>query len=141
MATAPALVYKTRKDYSKYVPVLMNAEKTKIVSYPHPSDIFFRGKLAYPTSLKEGYFLDNRGIGKNVAFLDFTYESYSQLKKAPTMEELMSNILDKEPLLNLWDCGARDRFSDETIELNDLIEKGFPGCNPLVIEYKVRFDK
>jgi len=136
-ASAPALVYKTRKDYAQYVPVMMNAEKTQIVSYPDPTDVFFRGKPAYPTPLRGGFLLDNRGIGPNVAFLNYTYNDYSRLKNAPTMEQLMNNLLDKNPLLEMWNCGARASFKNEVTELNALIEKGFSGCHQLVKENKV----
>ncbi|MDD4921296.1 MAG: hypothetical protein PHS30_02330 [Bacteroidales bacterium] len=139
MATAPVIIYKTKKDYSQYVPVIMNAEKTRIMSYPHPTDLFFRGKPAYPTPLDKGYFLDNRGIGIHVAFLNYTYEIYSQLKDAPSMEQLMKNLLDKSPLLELWNCGSRAGFKDEVKELNALIKKGLPGCHQLVRENKVYF--
>ena len=137
MASAPVVIYKTRKDYSRYVPVTMDAGKIRIVSYPDPTDVYFRGKLAYPTPLNGGYFLDNRGIGPNVAFLNYTYETYSQLKEVPTMEQLTNSILDKTPLLELWKCGKRADLKDEVKELNILIEKGFPGCNRLVTENKV----
>jgi hypothetical protein len=136
--TSPALVYKTRKDYSQYVPVMMNAEKTKIISYPHPTDIYYKGNLAYPTPLKNGYLLDNRGIGPNVVFLNYTYEAYSQLKKPLSMEQMLNNILDKDPLYELWNCGSRAGFKDEVNELNLLIDKSFPDCNQLVKELKVQ---
>ena len=32
-------IYKMKKDYSKLVPVLMNEERTRIVSYPDPVDL------------------------------------------------------------------------------------------------------
>ncbi|MFA7043907.1 MAG: hypothetical protein WC186_06150 [Bacteroidales bacterium] len=136
-AMAPILIYKTMKDYSQYVPVIMNAEKTKIVTYPDPTDVYYGGKLAYPTPLNNGYFLDNRGIGANVAFLNYTYEAYSRLKTAPTMEQLMNSLLDKSPLLELWNCGTRDGNKEEVNRLNTLIEKGFPGCKQLVKMPKV----
>lgn len=131
-ATASALVYKTRKDYSRYVPVILNDEKTKIVSYPDPSDIYYQGKLSYPTPLDNGFLLDNRGIGPNVAFLKLTYEAYSQLKGSLTMQQMMDSLLDKTPLLELWNCGPRDHFKDEVNDLNALIKKGFPDCDKLV---------
>jgi len=136
-ATPPALVYKTRKDYSQFVPVTMNVEKTKIVSYPDPTDIYYKGKLAYPTHLSKGYLLDNRGISTNVAFLDYTYETYSQLKEPLTMDLMMRHLLDKSPLIELWNCGSRPGFKDEVKELNFLIENGFTGCTQLVKDYKV----
>jgi len=136
-ALAPILIYKTTKDYSQYVPVIMNAEKTKIITYPDPTDVYYGGKLAYPTLLDNGYFLDNRGIGPNVVFLNYTYEAYSRLKAAPTMEQLMNSLLDKSPLLELWNCGIRDGNKEEVNRLNTLIEKGFPGCKRLVKMPKV----
>jgi hypothetical protein len=136
--TPPALVYKTRKDYSQYVPVIMNVEKTKIISYPDPADVYYKGALAYPTQLKNGYLLDNRGIGPNVAFLNYTYETYSQLKNSLSMEQMMNNLLDKDPLYELWNCGSRASFKNEVDELNLLIDKRFPNCNQLVKELKVQ---
>ncbi|MDD4713516.1 MAG: hypothetical protein PHP34_09320, partial [Bacteroidales bacterium] len=80
---------------------------------------------------------DNRGIGPNVVFLNYTYEAYSRLKAAPTMEQLMNSLLDKSPLLELWNCGIRDGNKEEVNRLNTLIEKGFPGCKQLVKMPKV----
>ena len=39
-------IYKTRKDYSRLVPVLMDETRTRIVSYPAPTDLKTNGKLA-----------------------------------------------------------------------------------------------
>lgn len=123
-----AIVYKTTKDYSRNVPVLMNKEHTQIASYPAPTDTYYQGKLAYPTPLKEGYLLDNRGIGANVAFLNYTYEEYSKLKVTPSIDELKKQIIDYYPLIELWNCGLRSQYKDEIKELNELIESGFKGC-------------
>ena len=38
VASPPVLIYKTRKDYSHNVPVIMDASRRRIVSYPAPSD-------------------------------------------------------------------------------------------------------
>jgi hypothetical protein len=136
-ALPPVIVYKTSKDYSRNVPVMMNEDKTQIVSYPHPNDIYFNGSLAYPTPLEKGYLLDNRGIGLNVAFLDFTYEQYAAFKDVPERSMLLGHIIDKNPLSELWNCGTQSQEKDEPAELNSLIEKGFPGCKQLVKIYKV----
>jgi len=129
-----AIVYKTVKDYSGLVPVIMNNERTQIVSYPAPSDVFFKGKLAKPTPLKDGYWLDNRGINQNVAFTSYTYEEYSALKETPLMNVLLSKIIDKYPLKELIGCGPRSKYSNETEDLNKLIDRRFEGCN--IIEIK-----
>jgi hypothetical protein len=118
------LVYKTRKDYSNNVPVLLSADKTKIVSYPDPSD--FRNMETFPTpaKLRQGYLLDQRGIGLYVAYLKLTYEEYAALKTVPGQKEMMAMIIDKNPLTQLCNCGNRQAFTDVEKQLNDLIAAG-----------------
>ncbi len=129
-----AIVYKTIRDFSDLVPVIMNSEKTKILSYPAPSDIFYKGKLAKPTLLKNGYLLDNRGINENVVFLNYTYEEYSKLPETPSIQDMLSRIAEKNPLSELIDCGLRSRYQDEAKELNSLIDSNFPGCKKAKIK-------
>lgn len=118
----PTIIYKTKKDYNKFVPVILSEDKSKIVSYPHPSDILVNDKFSYPTQLEKGYLLDNRGINNNVAFLSMTYEEYSKLEKAPLLEELFSMIIDKAPLVEIYNCGNRYTFKNEiSVDLNKLI--------------------
>lgn len=117
------LVYKTKKDYSNFVPVLLSDDKTEIISYPHPNDLIVGNGFPFPTTLNKHYLLDNRGINKNVAFLKFTYQEYSELKTVPTLKELFDNILDKDPLIELCDCGNKTAFSDPVKQLNLLISK------------------
>jgi len=117
------IIYKTTKDYQFNVPVILSDDKAEIVSYPHPSDLFYEGKLALPSQLHNGYLLDNRGIGKNVAFLKYTYEEYSKLKQVPTLKELYEMIIDKNPLTELWNCGKKTDFYDIESQLNQMIDK------------------
>lgn len=126
------IVYKTRKDYSDFVPVTMNAQRTQIVSYPSPKDVYYRGKLAKPTSLKNGYWLDNRGINESTVFLKYTYEEYSLLKEAPEYQEMLLNILDKKPFVEIISCGLRSQYKNEEEELNTLIDGNFAGCKYLL---------
>jgi len=123
-----SIVYKTTGNFDDYVPVIMNVEKTKIVTYPAPTDLFYKGVLAKPTILKNGYLLDNRGITENVVFLNYTYEAYSKLKEAPALNELLKNIKEKYPLKELIYCGLRYQYKNEVKELNVLIDAGFPNC-------------
>lgn len=124
--SSPAVfVYKTKADYSHLVPVLMDGPRTRIVSYPHPRDLIIGGKLCLPTLLSNGYWLDNRGIGPNVAFLSYTYEEYAKLPMSPTMEELIAHIHDKYPLTEWHECGRRADYKNIVFELNKLIEQGF----------------
>jgi hypothetical protein len=117
-----AIVYKVRKDLMDKVPVILSADGSTIVSYPHPSDLKGPNGLAVPTVLHKGYLLDNRGINKHVAFLNMTYEAYAALPEAPTEEALMTMLKEKKPLLELCDCGSRGRFTDVVKELDQLID-------------------
>lgn len=115
------IVYKTRNNYNDLVPVGLSDDKTKIVSYPDPKDVQSQPK---PTALDNGYLLDHRGIGKNVAFLKITYEAYAQLPQAPPMDSLQKWILDKNPLLEIYACGQRYHDKDLEEELNASIQSG-----------------
>jgi hypothetical protein len=127
-----ALVYKTKGDYYDRVPVLMNAERNRIVAYPDPVDLYQGTVPSLPTKLKDGYLLDNRGIGSNVAFLTYTYQTYGALEQAPSMQQLMDSLLDRNPLTELWDCGSRSLYQKETEELNALIDEGFQNKKALI---------
>lgn len=123
-----AVVYKTKKDYSNQVAVTMNAQRTEIISYPSPKDVYYKGKLAKPTPLKNGYWLDNRGVNENTVFLNYTYEEYSALKEAPALKEMMLCIVDKNPFTEIVNCGVRSQYKNEEEELNKLIDSNFLGC-------------
>jgi hypothetical protein len=120
----PAIVYKTKADYSKYVPVTLSADKTQIVAYPAPKDVYYNGKLAYPTALEDGYWLDNRGIGPNTAFLRVTYDEYSKWPQVPKLSELYLLIIDKDPFTEIYKLGSRSRFTHPVADINKVIKKG-----------------
>ena len=119
-STQPVFIYKTKNDYSNLVPVLLSDDKSKIVSYPSPTDI---NTTILPTPLKNGYLFDNKGIFPNVAFLNLTYDDYAKLKDVPSLEKLYALIIDKDPLIELCDCGKRNSFDDIIKQLNQLIEE------------------
>jgi len=118
-----AIVYKTRKDYSKLVPVTLSADGKQIVSYPAPEDLKAGDKYLYPTRLHKGYLLDNKGIGPNTAFLNVSYERYARLKTAPSMAQLQRMILTRAPFKELCDCGPLNSYKAPTKELNAAIDK------------------
>ncbi len=122
-AGPPTLVYKTKADYSKNVPVILSEDKSMIVSYPHMSDLSYKGEMAYPKELDKGYFLDNRGITENVAFLSVTYSEYANFEELPTADELFVLIIDNDPLTELYDCGNRNQWKDPELKLNEIINK------------------
>jgi len=126
----PTFIYKTGHDYFNNVPVTLSADKKTVVAYPGPGDVFYMGKLAYPTRLSGGYLLDNRGINVDVAFLKYTYEEYSQLKTAPSLDELYANIVDKNPLTELYDCGSREQYKDPN-DFEGLVKEKFKRCKKI----------
>ncbi len=119
---APVIIYKTNSDFYNNVPVMLSDDKTDIISYPDITDVYYAGKLAYPTRLANGYLLDNRGVSKNVAFLRYTYEEYSKLSATPSKDELMKMIISKNPLTELYKC---DKLPKNDIQkLNEVINGG-----------------
>lgn len=124
LANVPIIIYKTKQDYSQQVPVTMSADKMSIVSYPAPSDVYYGAELAYPVTLKDGYFLDKRGVDQNSAFTKWTYYEYSRLQKTPTQEEIKKMLLETDPFTEMWYCGTRNDFKDLENELNNAIVKG-----------------
>lgn len=116
-----AIIYKTSGDYNNNVPVILNDEKTKIVSFPDPADLRRGGELTLPDELANGFLLDNRGINEHVAFLSLNYEEYVALDKIPNAEEMMGLVIDVDPLIVMYDCGLRSDFKDISAELNQAI--------------------
>jgi len=118
----PTLVYKTKANYNQLVPVILDEDRKEIISYPHPKDVLRNHKLAMPTALAEGYLLDERGIGLQVAFLKLTYEEYAKLEQAPPLAEMYAMIVDKDPLVFLCNCGNGSAFTNKEQQLNALIK-------------------
>jgi hypothetical protein len=117
------IIYKTRNDYAGLVPVMLSESKDEIVSYPHPSDVLRKGDSAYPTRLSNEYLLDNFGINSNVAFLRLTFIEYGQLEIVPSPETLFLFIIDKDPLLEMYNCGNKYAFRNGVNDLNLLIDR------------------
>jgi hypothetical protein len=120
----PTIIYKTKKDYSKNVPVMLSSDKSRIVSYPAVSDIGANGNYTYPDILIKNYLLDNRGIGPDVAFLSLTYEEYGRLKEIPPLAELYKMIIDKDPLTEMYNCGNRQQYAKGVEDFNKIIKSG-----------------
>jgi hypothetical protein len=118
------IIYQTTKDYSQLVPIILSEDGKTIESYPDVKDVFYNGVLAYPTKLNKGYWLDNRGIGKNVAFINLTYEEYSKLPKTPLPDALMKMVVDAKPIVRMYNCGLRSTYKNIEEELNSKIDKG-----------------
>lgn len=124
IASPPVIIYKTNNDYSKNVPVILSEDKSKVISFPAQRDIIKGDDFVYPTKLANGYWLDNRGINQNTAFLKFTYEDYYNMDNIPDPARLINYILDKEPFTEIYQCGRRGDYKNLEAELNQKIEMG-----------------
>lgn len=91
MLLPPVIIYKMSGDYADNVPVTLNADGTKIVSYPAPSDVSVQ--YSTPLPLADGFWLDRRGVSDNSVFTLYTYKEYASLPSAPTPNELMGKII------------------------------------------------
>jgi len=118
----PTIVYKTKADYNNNVPVVLSEDKRRIISYPHPKDVYYNGELSVPIELSKGYLLDNRGIRENTVFLKMSYEEYANLSGPPKIADMEKMIIDKDPFSEICNCGNRAQFENEVDELNKLIE-------------------
>jgi hypothetical protein len=127
LPSPPAIVYKTKENYDQNVPVLLSADKKRVVSFPAQSDIRINDKFPYPDKLENGYLLDNRGINQNAAFLKFTYEDYYNMDNIPTAERLINYILDDDPFIEMYDAGRRGSFENPVEEINQVIREGKTG--------------
>lgn len=121
----PMVIYKMKRDYSRNVPILLSDDKKEIVSYPHPMDLMgMTSKEVMPIRLHDGYYLDRRGINKNVAFLNISYNSYRKLRKPLGIKEIEKLILDRNPLTQILIC-PNLTYSENNIEkINSMIDKG-----------------
>ncbi len=123
-AGPPVIIYKTKKDYTTNIPIMLSDDKKTVVNYPDIKDIYFNNELAVPAHLANGYLLDNRGIGPNCAFTQFTYESYSKLKITPSPNDFLPLLIDSDPLLEMYNCGTKYQYSNIIDELNKKITEG-----------------
>jgi len=128
-----AVVYRTRGDYANLVPVGMSADRTKITSFPAPTDI--RPATCKPIVLEGGYLLDRRGVGKNTVFLDYTYEEYAGLPQAPSPDTLKAHVTDFNPITGLYvlPVSAGEAWSDPS-KANAYVRDAFAGCKVVVAE-------
>lgn len=119
-----AIIYLTRSDYFYNVPVILSADKKTLVSYPDPRDLTVNGKLCLPTRLEKEYLLDNRGITPDAAYISMSYEAYSKLLQAPSSEEIMNMIVDKNPFRRMYLGNVKSSYQDIENQLNTIITSG-----------------
>lgn len=116
------IIYKAKRSYRNSVPVILSADKRSIISYPDPHDLSVNGKNATPVYLGKGYYLDNRGIDTNTAFLSASYSDYAKLKTPPLIDEMQGMIRDRRPIDFMCDCGLRASYADPVAAAKKLVK-------------------
>lgn len=116
--TAPVIIYKSREDYSAYVPVRLSEDGSRIISFPAPQDLKSGELFLKPIRLKQSYWLDQQGVGPTTAFLQITYEEYAALESVPAPQQLMDQILVKAPFVEMYHCGRVTDFKYVAKEIN-----------------------
>jgi hypothetical protein len=84
--------------------------------------------FAILTKLENGYLLDNRGINVNVAFTSFKYKEYAAMETAPSIDQLLESIIDKDPLVELYDCKSQRKIKNDLSKINKLVKQNFKKC-------------
>ena len=130
----PTMIYKMREESYKFlVPVMLSADRSKIIAYPSKQDLYKNNAYTYPTELIREYFLDNRGINAQTALLKLNYEMYLKLEDGFSANDLFVQIKDKNPFIELYDCGNRFKSKDEVKEINQMILKNkLKNCKCLI---------
>ena len=122
---APTIIYQMKADYSVLVPITLNAEKTEIVAYPGPKDLFNQeGELRFPLPLENGFYLDEIGIGINSAFISLTIDQYAHMMQLPSTDSLFKLILDKDPFKKMYDLGNRKHYIGKNDSVQEIVRSG-----------------
>ena len=112
---------------------MLSADRSKIIAYPSKQDLYKNNAYTYPTELIREYFLDNRGINAQTALLKLNHEMYLKLEDGFSANDLFVQIKDKNPFIELYDCGNRFKFKDEVKEINQMILKNkLKNCKCLI---------
>lgn len=131
-----AIIYKTNGNFNDNVPVTISPNRKEIVSYPAPTDII---PQSAPIPLAENYLLDRRGIGENTAFTQYTYESYSALKQAPSLKVLKESVIEGAEVIEIVKLPmSLTEAVNDTARCNAIIRNGLPDCEILLKRHAIQ---
>ena len=89
MSLPKARIYRMTGPYADNVPITIGADG-QVISYPAPTDI---SNAQRPLPLRDGWWLDRRGVGEGSVFTRYTYAEYAALKEAPSPDELKKAVI------------------------------------------------
>lgn len=121
----PTVIYKMKADYSLLVPVMLNAEKNKIMAYPAPKDLFNKeGELRFPIPLDKGFYLDEIGVSVNTAYLSLTIDKYSHMVQVPHIDSLFKLVVENDPFERIYNLGNRMQYIDKQELIKEIVTSG-----------------
>lgn len=83
-----ATLFKMSGNYADKVAV--GYSNGQLTYYPAPTDI---SAASAPLEIGNGWWLNRQGLGQNAVFTNWTFAEYAALKKTPSVEEIISNII------------------------------------------------
>lgn len=120
----PTVIYQMKKDYSALVPIILNEEKTKVVSYPAPKDMFHpNGELRVQQKLSNDFYLDQIGLTINSAFISYTIEDYSRMMIPPSTDSLFKLVIADDPFKKMYNLGNRKQYLEEA-KVDEIVSSG-----------------
>lgn len=133
-----AIIYRTNGNFNDNVPVTLSSNRKEIVAFPAPSDITTESA---PVPLVKGYLLDRRGINDNTAFTQYTYESYSALKEAPSLKVLKESIIGGAEVIEIVRLPMTlSEAVYDTVRCNNIILNGLPDCDILLQRHAIQLN-
>lgn len=94
-----AVIYRTNGDWNVNVAVTLNEDKSQLMYFPDCYDVSVDTE---PLALTNGWLLDRQGgISKNTAFLKWTMPEYHEMKKTPSVNEIMDAIIPNAKVLEV----------------------------------------
>lgn len=118
------IVYKSKKDFSIFVPIHLTKDKKNIIGYPAKEDLKSLGHTN-ALAVENGYYIDLVGVNSNSVFTSFTLESYQKISTTPSLEEFKNHIIELNPFEEMYICDCR--YSNSEIE--QFIKKGTLNTN------------
>lgn len=130
-ALPQARIYRTSTDVDALVPVTINPIDGSLVSYPAPTDITAN---SMPVALRDGWWLDRRGVGPDTRFINYTYSRYRDLSEAPSPAEILNAIMPDARVTEIVTLPFKVGAATPA-RVDSLISAGLPGCE---ITYKAK---
>ena len=114
------VVYKTKKDFSGKVPILLNKTKDTVIGYPSPSD--FSGNITGLNSkkLENGFLLDLVGVNVNTVFTFYNIKDYRS-SETPSLKSFYENIVELDPFTEMYYC----KTDFDEVKLNTIIRNNY----------------